>query len=69
MRRESCHNYSIDDFSLLLATAETIGLNTGFALTFTHEGFPLSIALLSAGPSSSRLLTDSPCPPKPSNIL
>ena len=69
MRRESCHNYSIDDFSLLLATAETIGLNTGFALTFTHAGFPLYIALLSAGSSSSLLLTNSPCPPKPSKIL
>ena len=61
--------YSIDDFSLLLATAATIGLNTGLAFTFTHAVLPLAIALFSAGPNSSLFVTNSPWPPKPSNIL
>ena len=68
MCRKNCHNYSIDALSLLSLTAATIGLITPLALTFTHAVLPLSNALFRAGPKSSLLVTNSPCPPKPSKI-
>ena len=61
-----CH--SIEAFSRLSEVAATMGLMTPRHLTFRQAVLPLAMARSSAPGKSSRRVTNSPYPPRPSNI-
>ena len=68
MRRNNRH-YSIDALSRLSDVAATMGEITPLHFTFTQAVLPLSMARLNAGANWPRRVTNSPCPPRPSNML